>query len=64
MGKPTGFLEIERQDRGYDKPEERAEELQANSSRRCRRPSCSAQAARCMDCGIPYLPQRLSGEQP
>ena len=21
MGRPTGFLEIERQDRGYDKPE-------------------------------------------
>ena len=23
MGKPTGFLEIERQDRGYDKPDVR-----------------------------------------
>ncbi len=23
MGKPTGFLEIERQDRGYEKPAER-----------------------------------------
>ena len=23
MGKPTGFLEIERHDRGYEKPEER-----------------------------------------
>src|SRR3546814_892656 len=23
MGKPTGFLEIERRDRGYEKPEER-----------------------------------------
>jgi glutamate synthase (NADPH) small chain len=23
MGKPTGFLEIERHERGYDKPEER-----------------------------------------
>ena len=25
MGKITGFLEIERQDRGYDKPEQRLE---------------------------------------
>ena len=27
MGKPTGFLEIERHDRGYDKPDERRQEL-------------------------------------
>ena len=27
MGKPTGFLEIERQDRGYEKPEARAADL-------------------------------------
>ena len=53
MGKPTGFLEIERHDRGYEKPAARlktfnefvtplaAEELKG-------------QAARCMDCGIPF----------
>ncbi|MBS0641930.1 MAG: glutamate synthase subunit beta, partial [Proteobacteria bacterium] len=53
MGKITGFLEIERHDRGYEKPDARlkhynefikplpAEEL-------------NAQAARCMDCGIPF----------
>jgi glutamate synthase (NADPH/NADH) small chain len=53
MGKPTGFLEYERRDRGYDKPEIR---------RRCWRefvkplpdPENRKQAARCMDCGIPF----------
>src|SRR5579864_6091307 len=56
MGKPTGFLEIERRDRGYDKPAERLKtwtefvhplpvgELQK-------------QAARCMNCGIPFCHQ-------
>jgi glutamate synthase (NADPH/NADH) small chain len=53
MGKATGFLEIERHDRAYEKTESRlksfkefvlplpAEEL-------------NRQAARCMDCGIPF----------
>ena len=36
MGKPTGFLEIDRHDRGYDKPEERAEALQRIRRCRCR----------------------------
>jgi glutamate synthase (NADPH/NADH) small chain len=56
MGKPTGFLEIERHDRGYDPPAERLKtwkefvhplpdgELQR-------------QAARCMSCGIPFCHQ-------
>src|SRR5215831_1129195 len=53
MGRPTGFLEIERQDRGYDKPEVRrrswiefVKPLPEAENRR--------QAARCMDCGIPF----------
>ena len=53
MGKVTGFLEISRHDRGYEKADQRlktytefvvplsAEEL-------------NGQAARCMDCGIPF----------
>ncbi len=53
MGKPTGFLEVARHDRGYAKPEERLTNynefvvpLGADEVR--------AQASRCMDCGIPF----------
>ena len=53
MGKTTGFLEIERRDRPYDKVEARrrswkefVKPLPAAETR--------AQAARCMDCGIPF----------
>jgi glutamate synthase (NADPH/NADH) small chain len=53
MGKPTGFLEITRQDRGYEKPEARlkhwkefVQPLGVEGSK--------AQAARCMNCGIPF----------
>jgi glutamate synthase (NADPH) small chain len=53
MGKPTGFLEIARQDRGYDKPE-----VRRKSWREFVKPLPDAelgkQAARCMDCGIPF----------
>ena len=53
MGKITGFLEIERQDRGYEKPEAR----KANY-REFVKPlpygEVGRQAARCMDCGIPF----------
>ena len=56
MGKITGFLEIERQDRGYDKPEQRLENY-----REFVHPlpyaDVSKQAARCMDCGIPFCHQ-------
>jgi NAD(P)H-dependent glutamate synthase small subunit len=56
MGKPTGFLEIERCDRGYEKPETRS----ANW-REFVKPLAYAevgrQAARCMDCGIPFCHQ-------
>jgi glutamate synthase (NADPH/NADH) small chain len=53
MGKPTGFLEIERRDRPYDKVEARIKSwkefvkpLPASEVRQ--------QGARCMDCGIPF----------
>jgi len=53
MGKPTGFLEFVRQDRGYEKPEAR----KANY-REFVKPlpygEVGRQAARCMDCGIPF----------
>ena len=56
MGKITGFLEIERQERPYDKPEARLENY-----REFVHPlpygDVSKQAARCMDCGIPFCHQ-------
>jgi glutamate synthase (NADPH/NADH) small chain len=53
MGKITGFLEIERQDRGYDKPDTR----KANYGEFVKPlpyGEVGKQAARCMDCGIPF----------
>ena len=35
-----------------------------NSCFRCPRRRRASRRARCMDCGIPYLPQRLPGQQP
>ncbi len=53
MGKATGFLEIERSDRGYIKPEERIHNYKEYVT-----PLPAAelkqQASRCMNCGIPY----------
>ena len=53
MGKPTGFLEFERRDRPYLKPAERLkswkEFVQPLPDTELR-----IQAARCMDCGIPF----------
>lgn len=53
MGKPTGFLEHDRHDRGCDAPGERVRHfrefvipLEAGELKN--------QAARCMDCGVPY----------
>ncbi|HEV2562472.1 MAG TPA: glutamate synthase subunit beta [Rhizomicrobium sp.] len=56
MGKPTGFLEIERRDRGYEKPETR----KANWKEFVHplpNAEVAEQAARCMDCGIPFCHQ-------
>lgn len=53
MGKPTGFMEIPRQDRRYRPVEERVQHYRefviALSDE-----EASKQGARCMDCGIPY----------
>ena len=56
MGNPSGFLEIDRDDRSYAPVEERVKHykefvipLPSNE--------VSAQGARCMDCGIPYCHQ-------
>jgi glutamate synthase (NADPH/NADH) small chain len=53
MGRPTGFLEIERRDRPYEKPE-----IRGRTWKEFVKPLPDAenrrQAARCMDCGIPF----------
>ena len=53
MGKPTGFLEYERHDRGYEKPG-----VRSHSWKEFTKPLPDAelghQAARCMDCGVPF----------
>jgi glutamate synthase (NADPH) small chain len=53
MGKPTGFLEIERLERSYIEPEERIRNWQEYVTP-LPAPALSQQAARCMNCGIPY----------
>jgi glutamate synthase (NADPH/NADH) small chain len=53
MGKPTGFLEIERRDRGYEKPEVRRRSWN-EFVKPLPEPKLGKQAARCMDCGIPF----------
>ena len=53
MGKETGFLELDRQDRTYDDPKERLKhykEFVIPHSEEALR----GQASRCMNCGIPY----------
>src|SRR5579872_2632503 len=56
MGKITGFLEIERQDRPYEKPEERIYNYR-EFVHNLPAPEVGQQAARCMDCGIPFCHQ-------
>jgi len=56
MGKPTGFLEIERRDRGYDPPAERLKHYK-EFVRPLPTADVSQQASRCMDCGIPFCHQ-------
>jgi glutamate synthase (NADPH) small chain len=53
MGKPTGFLEVERADRGYDKPAARKQSW-GEFVKSLPEPILRAQASRCMDCGIPF----------
>ena len=53
MAKPTGFLEIERRDRPYEKPEIRRRSWK-EFVQPLPEPDTRKQAARCMDCGIPF----------
>src|SRR6266404_5264077 len=53
MGKITGFLEYEREDRHYEPVEERIKHWR-EFVRSLPEEENKKQAARCMDCGIPY----------
>jgi glutamate synthase (NADPH) small chain len=53
MGKITGFLEIERHERSYEKPEIRVKSF-TEFVKPLSAEELSDQAARCMDCGIPF----------
>lgn len=53
MGKPTGFLEYERQDRGYEDADLRRKSWK-EFVEPLPDPLLGEQAARCMDCGIPF----------
>jgi glutamate synthase (NADPH/NADH) small chain len=53
MGKPTGFLEHEKKERGYDKPAARKKHYN-EFVKRMPDAEVREQAARCMDCGIPF----------
>ncbi len=53
MARPTGFLEIERRERPYDKPDLRRRNWN-EFVRPLPEPETRKQAARCMDCGIPF----------
>jgi glutamate synthase (NADPH/NADH) small chain len=56
MGKPTGFLEIERQDRTYEPVAARLKTWK-EFVKPLAQPAVAQQAARCMDCGIPFCHQ-------
>jgi glutamate synthase (NADPH/NADH) small chain len=56
MGKPTGFMEIERRDRGYEKPEAR-KKTWTEFVKPLPYAEVVGQATRCMDCGIPFCHQ-------
>ena len=53
MAKPTGFLEIERRDRPYENPQVRRHSWK-EFVKPLPEPETRGQAARCMDCGIPF----------
>jgi glutamate synthase (NADPH/NADH) small chain len=53
MGKPTGFLEIARHEHGYAPVVERITHFR-DFVAHLPEPAVREQAARCMDCGIPY----------
>jgi glutamate synthase (NADPH/NADH) small chain len=53
MGKPTGFLETKRQDRGYEKVAQRLKGWH-EFVKPLPEDTLKAQGGRCMDCGIPF----------
>ena len=53
MGKPTGFIEFERQDLADQLPKERIEHWQ-EFHKSMETADIQQQAARCMDCGVPF----------
>jgi len=53
MGKPTGFLEIERHERGYEKADARVKTYK-EFIKPLDAKELNQQASRCMDCGIPF----------
>ncbi len=53
MGKPTGFLEFEKKERRYEKPDAR-KKAYTEFVKRMPDDEVREQAARCMDCGIPF----------
>jgi len=53
MGKPTGFLEIERRERAYDEVRTRVKTWR-EFVRPLPQHELEGQAARCMSCGIPF----------
>ena len=53
MGKETGFLELDRKDRGYADPKERLNHYKEFVIPHAEG-ALQAQASRCMNCGIPY----------
>ncbi|MFA7585198.1 MAG: glutamate synthase subunit beta [Novosphingobium sp.] len=53
MGKETGFLEVDRQDRTYADPQERLGHYKEFVVPHAE-PKLREQASRCMNCGIPY----------
>ena len=53
MGKPTGFLEIERQESKIIDPHTRIQDFK-EFHKPLSLEKQSAQAARCMDCGVPF----------
>jgi glutamate synthase (NADPH/NADH) small chain len=56
VGKPTGFLEFERHERGYEKAEARVRHWR-EFVKPLPEPELNKQAGRCMDCGIPFCHQ-------
>ena len=54
MGKVTGFREFERQTPGYQPVEERIRHWREFELPMAPTATCSAQGARCMDCGVPF----------